>query len=124
MRVRSPIRGDDSDEVLADVGEMNLRTSLSLRALREPSLFPAHHRHRRTGAHSRARARGVARRIVGLNDIGEIRDQLRLIWNARRVADVATVESQLFEIMPPAAVARHLKRFDRAIRALDRPVGG
>ena len=62
----------------------------------------------------------VARRIVGLNDIGQIRDQLRLIWNARGVADITTIESQLFEIMGPADVGRHLKRLDRAIRALDR----
>lgn len=62
----------------------------------------------------------VARQIVALNDIGDIRDQLRLIWNARGVADIATVESELFEMMSPAEVGRHLKRFDRAIRALDR----
>ena len=62
----------------------------------------------------------VARRIVGLNDIGSVRDQLRLIWNARGAADIATVECELFEIMKPADVGRHLKRLDRAIRALDR----
>jgi hypothetical protein len=62
----------------------------------------------------------VARRIVGLNDIGSIRDQLRLIWNARGAADIATVELQLFEIMRPVDVGRHFKRFDRAIRDLDR----
>jgi hypothetical protein len=62
----------------------------------------------------------VARRIVGLNDIDPICDQLRLIWNARGAADIATIESQLFEIMEPADVGRHLKRLDRAIRALDR----
>ena len=63
---------------------------------------------------------GVARRIVRLDDIGSIRDQLRLIWNARGVADIATVESQLFKIMKPADVGRHLTLIDRAIRALDR----
>jgi hypothetical protein len=62
----------------------------------------------------------VARRIAGLNDIGPICEQLRLIWNARGAADIATVESELFEIMKPADVGRHLKRLDRAIRALDR----
>jgi hypothetical protein len=62
----------------------------------------------------------VARRIVQLEDIGTIRDQLRLIWNARGVADIATVESQLFKIMEPIDVGRHLASFDRAIRALDR----
>lgn len=63
---------------------------------------------------------GVARRIVRLHDIESIRDQLRLIWNARGVADIATVESQLFKIMKPADVGRHLTLIDRAIRALDR----
>ena len=63
---------------------------------------------------------GVARRIQRLDDIGSIRDQLRLIWNARGVADIATVESQLFKIMKPADVGRHLTLIDRAIRALDR----
>jgi hypothetical protein len=62
----------------------------------------------------------VARRIASLNDIGPICEQLRLIWNARGAADIATVESELFEIMKPADVGRHLKRLDRAIRALDR----
>ena len=62
----------------------------------------------------------AARRIVGLNDIGQIRDQLRLIWNARGVADIATVESQLFKMMKPADVGRHLTLIDHAIRALDR----
>jgi hypothetical protein len=63
---------------------------------------------------------GVARRILELNDIGPIRDQLRLIWNARGAADIATVESQLLDIMGPADAGRRFKRLDRAIRALDR----
>lgn len=63
---------------------------------------------------------GVARRIVRLDDIESIRDQLRLIWNARGVADIATVESQLFKIMEPADVGRYLTLFAHAIRALDR----
>ena len=62
----------------------------------------------------------VAQRIVDLHDISAIRDQLRLIWNARGAADIATVESELFGIMRPADVGRYLKRLDRAIRALDR----
>jgi hypothetical protein len=62
----------------------------------------------------------VAQRIVGLKDVGSICDQLRLIWNARGAADIATVELQLFKIMRPSDVGRHLKRFDRAIRDLDR----
>ena len=62
----------------------------------------------------------LARRIVRLDDIGLIRDQLRLIWNARGAADIATVESQLFKIMKPADVGRHLTLIDHAIRALDR----
>ena len=62
----------------------------------------------------------VARGILGLNDHGLIRVQLLSIWNARGAADIATVESQLFEIMEPADVGPHLKRLDRAIRALDR----
>jgi hypothetical protein len=62
----------------------------------------------------------VAQHIVRLNDIGAIRDQLRLIWNARGVADIATVESALFAIMEPADVGRVLKRLDPSIRALDR----
>jgi hypothetical protein len=62
----------------------------------------------------------VAQRIVDLNDISAIRDQLRLIWNARGAADIATIESALFGIMRPADVGRYLKRLDRAIRALDR----
>ena len=71
-------------------------------------------------AHEALAFDAVAQRIVGLNDIGPIRDQLRLIWNARGAADIATVESQLFKIMGPADAGRHLKRLDRAIRALDR----
>ena len=63
---------------------------------------------------------GVARRIVRLDDIESIRDQLRLIWNARGVVDIATVESQLFKVMKPADVGRHLTLIDQAIRALDR----
>jgi hypothetical protein len=63
---------------------------------------------------------GLARRIVRLDDIESVRDQLRLNWNARGVADIATVESQLFKIMKPADVGRHLALIDRAIRALDR----
>ena len=62
----------------------------------------------------------VARRIVGLNDLRSICDQLRLIWNARGAADIATIESQLFEIMRPSDAGRHLKHLDRAIRDLDR----
>jgi hypothetical protein len=62
----------------------------------------------------------LARRIVRLDDIGLIRDHLRLIWNTRGVADIATVESQLFKIMKPADVGRHLTLIDHAIRALDR----
>jgi hypothetical protein len=61
-----------------------------------------------------------ARRILRLDDVGSIRDQLRLIWNARGVADIATIESQLFKIMEPADVGRHLTLFAHAIRALDR----
>ena len=71
-------------------------------------------------AHGALAFDAVARRIVGLNDIGSICDQLRLIWNARGAADIATVESQLLEIMRPADVGRHLKRLDRALRDLDR----
>ena len=63
---------------------------------------------------------GMAQRIVRLDDVGLIRDQLRLIWNARGVADIATVESQLFKVMEPADVGRHLTLIDHAIRALDR----
>lgn len=62
----------------------------------------------------------VARRIVRLDDVEAIRNELRLIWNARGAADIATVESQLFKIMEPADVGRHLTLFDHAIRALDR----
>jgi hypothetical protein len=71
-------------------------------------------------AHEALAFDAVARRIVGLNDLSEIRDQLRLIWNARGVADIATIESLLFELMGPGDVGRHLKRLDRAIRDLDR----
>ena len=71
-------------------------------------------------AHGSPAFEAVARRIAGLNDIRQIREQLRQIWNARGVADLASVELALFEIMGPADVGRHLKRLDRAIRALDR----
>jgi hypothetical protein len=63
---------------------------------------------------------GVARRILQMDDIEPIREQLRLIWNARGAADIATVESQLFKLMKPADVGRYLKLIDHAIRALDR----
>ena len=60
---------------------------------------------------------GEARRVVRLQYVELIRDQLRLIWNARGVADIATVESQLFKIMKPlTSGAPHA--IDRAIRAL------
>ena len=62
----------------------------------------------------------VARRIMELDNVGLIRNELRLIWNARGVADIATVESQLFKIMEPADVGRHLTLIDHAIRAMDR----
>ena len=71
-------------------------------------------------AHEALAFDALARHIVGLKDIGPIRDQLRLIWNARGAADIARVESQLFKIMGNADAGRHLKHLDRAIRALDR----
>jgi hypothetical protein len=47
-------------------------------------------------------------------DIAPIVEQLRLVWNARGAADVATIDV-LYEIAPPT-----MKTIDRAIRTLDR----
>jgi hypothetical protein len=50
----------------------------------------------------------------------EIAELLRQVWNARGAADLATLESELSQMMGPAAAGPYLKNLDRALRTLDR----
>lgn len=47
-------------------------------------------------------------------------EQLRLIWNARGAADVATIERELSSMMGVTAAGPYVKNLDRAIRQGDR----
>jgi hypothetical protein len=51
---------------------------------------------------------------------GAINGALRLAWNARGAADLATIESELSRQMGTTAAGPYLKNLSRAIRALDR----
>jgi hypothetical protein len=51
---------------------------------------------------------------------GAIVDALRLAWNARGAADIATIELQLAQQMGATASGPYTKNLDRALRALDR----
>lgn len=68
----------------------------------------------------------VAARIVsglpGLADehLAAIVDQLRLVWNARGAADLATIETSLSSQMGATAAGPYLKNLDRELRKLDR----
>jgi hypothetical protein len=50
----------------------------------------------------------------------EIVEQLRLMWNARGAADMATIEHDLSTLMGTTAAGPYLKNLDRALRKLDR----
>ena len=49
-----------------------------------------------------------------------IAEQLRLVWNARGAADVATIETELTAMMGATAAGPLIKNLDRAVRQLDR----
>lgn len=49
-----------------------------------------------------------------------VEEQLRLVWNARGAADLATIETSLASQMGPTAAGPYLKNLDRSLRALDR----
>ena len=68
---------------------------------------------------------------VAYTDDGQIRDvkaalqaaiaeQLRLVWNARGAADLATIETELTALMGATAAGPFIKNLDRALRTLDR----
>jgi len=54
------------------------------------------------------------------NVIADIAEQLRLVWNARGAADLATIEHDLSTLMGTTAAGPYLKNLDRALRKLDR----
>jgi hypothetical protein len=66
----------------------------------------------------------VARALVEMTDPQLIREQLRLVWNARGAADIAKVESELAGMMGPSASGPHIENLDRALRTLDRQGNG
>jgi hypothetical protein len=49
-----------------------------------------------------------------------IAEQLRLVWNARGAADLATIETELTALMGSMTAAPFIKNLDRALRQLDR----
>jgi hypothetical protein len=68
---------------------------------------------------------------VAYTDDGQVRDvkaalragiaeQLRLVWNARGAADLATIETELTALMGATAAGPLVKNLDRALRQLDR----
>jgi hypothetical protein len=75
----------------------------------------------------------IAHRIVDVayTDDGQARDvkaaleagiaaQLRVVWNARGAADLATIEAALTALMGATPAGPVLKQLDRALRQLDR----
>jgi hypothetical protein len=46
-------------------------------------------------------------------------EALRIVWNQRGAADIATIELQLAQQMGATASGPYLKNLDRALRALD-----
>jgi hypothetical protein len=51
---------------------------------------------------------------------GVVRDQLRLAWNTRGAADIATIETDLSAQMGAMKAGPYIKNLDRALRQLDR----
>ena len=49
-----------------------------------------------------------------------IAEQLRLAWNARGAADLATIETELTALMGATAAGPFIENLDRALRKLDR----
>ena len=62
----------------------------------------------------------TARRIVELTDPAVIREQLRLVWNARGAADIATIDAMMPRLLDAAQSGPVSRNLDRALRALDR----
>jgi len=63
----------------------------------------------------------LAQRIADLpDDPMQIRDSLRLLWNARGAADVAKLDAALAAAMGVSASGPFVKILDRALRTLDR----
>ena len=58
--------------------------------------------------------------IILPDDIAPIVEQLRLVWNARGAADLATIETALSSQMGTTASGPYLKNLDRELRKLDR----
>lgn len=72
-------------------------------------------------------ARRIARRMTAQStrdfdddDVREVVDQLRAIWNARGAADIAKIESELSQMMGSTAAGPYVKNLDRSLRNLDR----
>lgn len=49
-----------------------------------------------------------------------MREQLRLVWNARGAADLVKVDAELTAMMGSTAGGPYVKNLDRALRTLDR----
>ena len=62
----------------------------------------------------------TARRLVELTDLRLIREELRLIWNARGAADIATLEFHIIERLPPGIAGLYVEDLARALRMLNR----
>lgn len=59
-------------------------------------------------------------RSVESDDVAAIAEQLRLVWNARGAADIATIENTLTYAYSSSPDAVIVKLLDRALRHLDR----
>jgi len=62
----------------------------------------------------------IAERIVPPSYVGLVAEQLRQVWNARGVADITKLESELSSMMGVTASGPYVKNLDRALRTLDR----
>jgi hypothetical protein len=62
----------------------------------------------------------IARRIFELTDLGLIREQLILVWNARGDADMAKIESEWSHVIGATVSGPHMQNINRALRRLDR----
>jgi hypothetical protein len=61
----------------------------------------------------------VARRIVALNDLRLIREQLMLTWNARGAADIAKIGTEVTAMMGPSTNRPVIKTLARGLRIPD-----
>lgn len=68
-------------------------------------------------------ARGALADKMGNYDahrVAPVAERLRQVWNARGVADVATIEAELARMMGGTASGPYVKNLERAIKGLDR----